>query len=193
MRTPTPGHRLLQLLRRAHAAERGAALVYAGHARSLRDPEQRWHVERIAAEEWAHQLRLGRMIARLGGRPSRLHELAMLLIGHLGAALCQVSGWYLPMYGAGALEAGNIQEYLDAAALADACGRPADAEDLLDMARCEREHEGYFRALARGHPASRVLPLWPAPAPAALRETSGAGAWPGHCMDELAPALAAEA
>jgi rubrerythrin len=164
------GHRLLQLLRIAHAAERGAAMVYAGHASSLRDAEQRLQVERIAREEWAHRHRLAHLIAQLGGQPARLREGLMVAIGHLGAALCHASGWYAPMYGAGLIEARNVEEYVTAADLALAAGLEDAADDLYDMARCEREHEDYFYRLVAGHRLSRLLPLWKRPALATTRE-----------------------
>ncbi|HEX8155056.1 MAG TPA: hypothetical protein VF698_18120, partial [Thermoanaerobaculia bacterium] len=73
---------------------------------------------------------------------------------------CHVSGWYLPMYGAGWLERHNIVEYEDAAVYAAGCGHPELIDCLLTMAEVEWEHERFFRECA----AKRsLLKLWPAP------------------------------
>src|SRR5215471_7631003 len=112
--------RLVRILQMAHAGERAAALAYRGHARSVARKDEREAIARIEAEEWEHRRRLGEMLASLGARPARFREARLRLVGHLIAAACFVSGWFIPMYGAGRIERRNIQEYLDAAELAHA-------------------------------------------------------------------------
>jgi len=155
--------RLVRLLRAAHAGERAAALAYRGHARSVTDPAQAGMIRRIEAEEWAHRARLGAMLQEQGSTPARWREVIFQTIGLTLGAACRWSGWYLPMYGAGWIEAINVQEYLTAAALAATCAEHGYAAELLLMAQCEREHEAYFRGLVAGCWQTRWLGLWRAP------------------------------
>jgi demethoxyubiquinone hydroxylase (CLK1/Coq7/Cat5 family) len=157
--------RLIHLLRAAHAGERAAAFAYQGHARSLRDPAGRDAIARIEREEWEHRHRLGEMLAELGQRPARLREVLFATIGRVLSALCHLSGWYLPMFGAGWIEARNVQEYVDAAACARAAQLPGYARELARMADCEREHEAYFRGQVAAVWQTRIIGLWPVPAP----------------------------
>ena len=155
--------RLVVLLRRAYSGELAAALAYAGHWRSLRDPQQRSAVRRIQAEELAHRARIHEMLTALGARPSRLLELRMRLTGLAIAALCFVGGWYIPMYGAGRIERVNIREYEEAAALAFQSGLPDWGHELLAMAVVEWDHERFFRRHVESHWLARFFPPWPAP------------------------------
>lgn len=154
---------LIRLLRAAHAGERAAALAYAGHWRSVRDVNERADIKRIGEEEIAHRARVGEMIAELGGRPSVLRELIFTSIGRTLCALCFVSGWLAPMYGAGWIERRNIEEYVEAARLAVAAGREDLAGELLEMARVEWDHERYFAGKVAGHRCARFIPTWKAP------------------------------
>ncbi len=157
----TPG--LIAVLRRAHAGELAAALAYEGHARSLVDPTEAEEVSAIAVEEWEHRRAVRRMLEDLGARPRTLREALFRGMGLLIGTLCHVSGWLLPMYGAGRLESGNIREYEEAAGLAILAGQWRFAPELLRMAEVEWEHERYFRAkvVSRGLP---MIALWPKPA-----------------------------
>lgn len=155
---------LIRLLRAAHAGERAAALAYAGHWRSVRDPSERADIKRIGEEEIAHRARVGEMIAELGGQPSALREAVFTAIGRTLGVLCFVSGWLAPMYGAGWIERRNIQEYVDAARLALAAERDDLAGELLEMARVEWDHERYFASKVASHRWARFIPAWKAPA-----------------------------
>jgi rubrerythrin len=159
--------RLVALLRAAHAGEHAAALAYIGHARSLPAGDQREAIARIGAEEVAHRLRVGAMLLELGAGPAPWREAVFTLIGRTLSALCHVSGWYCPMYGAGWIERRNIEEYVDAAAFAADAGRDDLARELLEMARVEWDHEQWFRARVAGHWLRRLVPLWSAPPPRA--------------------------
>lgn len=154
---------LIRLLRAAHAGERAAALAYAGHWRSVRDVGERADIKRIGEEEIAHRARVGGMIAELGGRPSALREAVFTTIGGTLCALCFVSGWLAPMYGAGWIERRNIEEYVEAARLALAAGREDLAAELLEMARVEWDHERYFAGKVAGHRLARFIPRWQTP------------------------------
>lgn len=158
---------LVELLRLAFSGELAAAHAYRGHARSLRDPGLRRRVAEIEAEEWRHREHVGRMLAELGAAPSRARERRAALVGRVLGALCHVTGWLAPMYGAGRLESRNIREYEEAARLAHAAGRRAWVEPLLEMAEVEWEHERFFRACVRSHRLARLVPPWPVPPPKA--------------------------
>jgi hypothetical protein len=132
--------RLIQILQLAYSGERAAAYAYRGHWRSVASSEERERIHRIEDEEWHHR---------------RL----------VGQTLCHVSGWLLPMYGAGKLERRNIVEYENAARYAVGCGKVEFVDCLLMMAEVEWEHEQYFRAKVLSHPVGRLLPIWPAPPP----------------------------
>lgn len=164
MRDPQVAKQLLiAVLRAAYSGERAAALAYVGHAASVRDPREREHIACIGAQEIAHRQRVGEMLAELGGSPSALREFIFTCVGRTLSALCHVSGWYCPMYGAGWIERRNIQEYVDAAAFARGAGRHDLADELLTMAQVEWDHEQWFRAKVIGHWLRRVLPVWGAP------------------------------
>lgn len=158
----------MAILRAAYSGELAAGLAYRGHWKSLRDPEQRRRVREIEAEEWHHRVLVGEMLAACGARPSRPREGIFWTIGRVLGALCHVSGWLAPMYGAGRLESRNVVEYETAARRAAACGRHEWIDCLLTMAEVEWDHEAYFRAQVQSHRLARWVPMWRAPAP---RET----------------------
>ncbi len=156
---------LIAILRLAYSGERAAGYAYRGHARSVSDPEERARIFEIEEEEWHHRCLVGEMLDALGAAPSRARELKATLIGRTLGALCRVSGWLAPMYGAGKLESRNVREYEAAARHALACGRGEWVDCLLEMAEVEWEHEAYFRARVLSHRLGSRLPLWTAPPP----------------------------
>ncbi len=159
----------------AHAGERAAAFAYAGHWRSVGDPLERAAIKKIEDEEWDHRRRLHGMLVDLGAGPARLREIWMAVIGRSIAVLCFVSGWFIPMYGAGKIERRNVHEYVDAARYARDAGHPELVDELMMMAEVEWDHELYFRSRVAGHWLLRVVPLWPAlPPRESLRATSSA-------------------
>ncbi|HXV61377.1 MAG TPA: ferritin-like domain-containing protein, partial [Vicinamibacteria bacterium] len=114
--------RLTSILRKAYSGELAAALAYAGHGRSLPPGEDRSTIGRIEHEELLHRLELGKMLEEIGEPPSAVREIEFWIVGKTIACLCHVGGWFIPMYGAGRLEAGNVREYEDAARSARAAG-----------------------------------------------------------------------
>ena len=162
---------LVRVLQHAYSGEQAAAYAYRGHWKSVSDPGDAEHIRRIEAEEWHHRELVGGLLRELGAAPDPWRERRSALVGRLIGALCHVSGWFLPMYGAGLLESRNIVEYEDAARHAVACGRAPLIECLLGMAEVEWEHEAYFRARVLSHGWSKLIPIWPAPPPrSAIRE-----------------------
>jgi len=165
-----PRQLLVRQLQGAYSGELAAGFAYAGHWRSVRDPEERARIQEIEAEEWQHRKLVGDMLRDFGAKPKRVREAIFWMIGHTIAGLCRIGGWFFPMYGAGRLERGNIVEYEIAADYALACGREDLIDCLLTMAEVEWEHELYFRSKAAGHGLARIIPLWaPAPPKASIR------------------------
>lgn len=164
----TAKENLIGVLRAAHAGERAAALAYVGHSRSVRNPEEREAIARIGQEEVAHRARVGEILQELGGAPSPLRECIFTGIGRTLSLLCYFTGWYCPMYGAGWIECRNIQEYVDAAAFAAQSNRHDLANELLEMARVEWDHEQYFRAKVLSHRMRHFLRVWSPPPPREL-------------------------
>jgi hypothetical protein len=107
------------------------------------------------------------MLASLGGAPSRTREFRMLWTGRAIWSSCFLGGRLLPMWGAARLERMNIDEYVTAARLAIAAGRPDLVDACLEMAEVEWDHERYFHGKAREHRLHRLLPDWPDPPPRA--------------------------
>ena len=154
--------KLIRQLQGAYSGELAAGYAYRGHWKSLPPGEERERIRLIESEEWHHRELVGAMLRGLGAKPNRLREAIFFTIGRVLGTACHVSGWYLPMYGAGWLERHNIVEYEDAAVYAANCGRPELIDCLLTMAEVEWEHERFFRECAAKR---RLLKLWPAPPP----------------------------
>ena len=163
---------LIAILRLAYSGELAAAYAYRGHWRSVKDEATRARIREIEEEEWHHRRLVGRMLQQAGSRPSRAREFRAAVIGRALGALCHLTGWLLPMYGAGRLESRNIREYETAARHASRAGHAEFVDCLLGMAEVEWEHERYFRACVESHRWGPRVRLWPAPPPKeAIRET----------------------
>jgi rubrerythrin len=139
------------LLRLAYSAERAAAFAYQGHARSVRDPEEKARIHRIEQEEWEHRVNILRMLERRSLAPSTWLELKYAIIGTAISWSCLLIGYFMPMYFAGRLESGNVNEYITMAALASDSNLADERECILEMARVEKDHEMYFLSRIRGH------------------------------------------
>jgi rubrerythrin len=160
---PDPRAALVRLLQLAYSGERAAAFAYQGHATSVRDPAVAEHIRKIESEEWHHRDLVGGMLTTLGAAPDPRRERRANRIGKVLSALCRVSGYLLPMYGAGALESRNVKEYDDAAAFAIAGGHPEFLDGLRAMADVEAEHERFFRERVEEHWLGRHVPMWKPP------------------------------
>lgn len=162
---------LILELQHAYSGELAATFAYAGHWRSVRDAEERTRIHQIEDEERHHRERVRDVLAQLCAKPLPVREAIFFTIGKVLGAMCRVTGWFLPMYGAGRLERKNIVEYERAAMYALRCGHADLIDCLLEMAEVEWEHEFYFRQKVIGHAMLRWFPLWSeAPPKAAIRE-----------------------
>src|SRR5215210_1998450 len=140
----SPRQQLVHILQAAYSGELAAAHAYRGHWKSLKNPSEQEHIQRIEDEEWVHRENVGRILRELQAGPGRLREIKMLLIGRTIGLLCHVIGWFLPMYFAGRLESRNVSEYDAAAFYARRLGLAEFATELGTMAIVEREHEVFF-------------------------------------------------
>jgi len=157
--------KLIALLQLAYSGELAAAYAYRGHWHSLTSVNERDSIRRIEEDEWRHRRLVGEMLARLDAKPSRRREIRAAIIGRTLGLLCHLTGWLLPMYGAGKLESRNVKEYETAARYARDCGCLNLIDCLLEMAEVEWDHELYFRSRVLSHRLGRRLSLWPQPAP----------------------------
>lgn len=156
---------LVNILQLAYSGELAAAYAYRGHWKSIADPDERSRIRTIEEEEWHHRELVGEMLRKLERQPDRWREIRAILIGRALGFLCNLSGWLVPMYGAGKLESRNVREYEVAARYARDCGCVEFIDCLLTMAEVEWEYEKYFRAQVLRHSLARYLPLWQAPPP----------------------------
>jgi demethoxyubiquinone hydroxylase (CLK1/Coq7/Cat5 family) len=149
---------LIRILQNAHAGELAAAFAYRGHWKSLRknSAAEREGIKKIEREEWTHRANAARWLEKLDAKPRPLREKVFWTIGKTIGIACYVSGWFFPMYFAGRLESGNVQEYLDAAEFARQLGMSECFDELMEMSRTEGEHEEFFRRVIAAH---RLLPL----------------------------------
>lgn len=147
--------KLVRLLQLAYSGELAAALAYQGHARSVKDPQERAMITKIEKDEWEHRETVGRLLADLGARPIRIRELRASVVGNLLSFLCAWMGWFLPMYMAGKLETKNVEEYDRAAEYATALGLDHFLPPLRKMAEAEVLHEKYFFEVVGKKPPAR--------------------------------------
>ena len=157
--------KLIALLQLAYSGELAAAYAYRGHWHSLTSVNERDSIRRIEEDEWRHRRLVGEMLARLDAKPSRRREARAAIIGRTLGLLCHITGWLLPMYGAGKLESRNVKEYETAARYARDCRYFKLIDCLLEMAEVEWDHELYFRSRVLSHRLGRRLSLWPQPPP----------------------------
>jgi hypothetical protein len=155
--------KLIHLLQCAHAGELAAYYAYQGHALSLKDQKEREEVSRIQYEEWEHRQCLAKFLLELNAKPQPIREFIFMLIGKTISFLCRIGGWFIPMYGAGKLESGNIEEYVVAAKWAHYSDHPHFIEPLLEMAEVEWDHELYFRQKSESHWMYPFFPKWHIP------------------------------
>ena len=161
----SPRAQLIATLQLAYSGELAAGYAYRGHWHSVRDAEERRRIQKIEDEEWHHRKLVGEMLESLGAGPNKVREIRATIVGRVLGFLCHVSGWFMPMYGAGRLESRNIVEYETAARYARGCGREDLIECLLTMAEVEWEHEHYFRTCVLRHRWAKRVTIWPEPPP----------------------------
>ena len=132
------------LLRLAYSAERAAAYAYCGHAASVNELIEKEELKKIEDEEWEHREFILNLMNEYDISVSRWLEIKYFLIGKTISLSCHVIGWFMPMYFAGRLESGNVNEYIYLKNWFNEIGVYKHDECLLHMAEVEKEHEIYF-------------------------------------------------
>jgi rubrerythrin len=161
---------LVSILKMAYSGERAAALAYAGHWRSVSDPQEKTDIAKIENDEWEHRAIVGEMLEKLGEKPSKFRELLMGSVGCIVYLACFISGWFFPMYFAGRLEHSNVHEYIEAANHAEALGLHEWADELMQLSDVELQHEEFFKQIIVGHwltPMMKAVFNW-GPEPAVI-------------------------
>lgn len=136
--------KLVKLLQKAHAGELGAYHAYQGHWESVSDPEEQLEIQLIQEEELQHAYNVKRMLGHLGAKPSTLRDNTFVLLGRVLSFLCRWTGWFIPMYGALAIEQLGVVNYREILRIALKEGHPELALTLLRLASTEEEHRIYF-------------------------------------------------
>jgi len=157
--------KLIRALQWAYSGELAAYHAYEGHWKSVKDPREKKEIHQIQRDEWEHRECLAGFLKQLGSAPDIRLEFMFTVIGRTISFLCYLGGWFIPMYGAGKLESGNIIEYEIAAQWARLCGEDHMIHEFLHMAEVEWDHELYFRTKAESHWLYRFFPKWTVPAP----------------------------
>ena len=167
--------KLVRILQYAHAGELGAAWAYRGHWHAVTAPDEVEGIRRIEEEEWVHRAAVKRMLTGLGAKPLLPLEILIGTIGRTVGFLCHVTGWFFPMYFAGRLEFGNVDQYEDAAFHARRLGLRGFEKELHAMTLTEREHELFFMNKVGGHPLLPCVQFifrWGPPVKKAQREVA---------------------
>ncbi len=141
-------HTLLQL---GYSAEMAAAFAYRGHAGSVGKSDEKRDIQKIELEEWEHRENLYRMMCRLSIKPSRWLEIKYYVIGRIIGLSCYVIGRFMPMYFAGRLESGNVNEYILLEKLVMGTELEVEIPCIRKMAIVEKEHEMYFLSKSKDH------------------------------------------
>jgi hypothetical protein len=123
----------------------------------VRDPAEKEALSQIEADEWRHRTCVGEILEALGQRPSRYFEIKYWLIGKIIGLSCYVIGWFMPLYFAGRLESGNVNEYVTLKRLLNEEGHTQWDDAVIEMTEVEKEHEIFFATAVDGH---WMLPLF---------------------------------
>ena len=150
-------YELTDLLRLAYSAEKAAAFAYQGHAGSVKDEGDKIHIREIENDEWIHRAEVLSLMRQYDISISRWYELKYHIIGKGISWSCYVIGWFMPMYFAGRLESGNVNEYYHMVELFHTMGITEHDDILVEMGIKEKEHEVFFLNKIRTH---KLLPLF---------------------------------
>lgn len=147
---------LIRILQNAYSGELAAAFAYRGHWKSVKNSGEKERIRQIEAEEWEHRANVKRWLDHLGAEPNPRREKIFWTIGKTIGLACFVSGWFFPMYFAGRLESGNVQEYVEAAEYARELKMLDCFDEMMQMSRVEQEHEDFFKEIVSRH---MLLPI----------------------------------
>ena len=150
-------YELTDLLRLAYSAEKAAAFAYQGHAGSVKNEDDKIRIREIENDEWIHRAEVLSLMRQYDVSISRWYEVKYHIIGKSISWSCYVIGWFMPMYFAGRLESGNVNEYYHMVELFHTMGITEHDDILVEMGIKEKEHEVFFLSKIRTH---KLLPLF---------------------------------
>jgi hypothetical protein len=149
--------KLAKLLQQAYSAEKAAAFAYIGHAKSVKNLEQKKEIHQIELDEWNHRTSVLKIMQQYDVPISRYYEIKFHLIGKTISGACYIIGWFMPFYFAGRLESGNVCEYFRLMHYFHQINIFEHDEILFEMGIKEKEHEHYFLRNIDDH---RLLPFF---------------------------------
>ncbi len=142
---------LINLLQLAYSAERAASFAYQGHAKAVHSMEEKDSIKQIEDDEWEHRAEVLKIMMEYQIKISKWYEIKYFVIGRLICYSCYLIGWFLPMYFAGKLESGNVNEYFRMKELFNETNITKHDEILTEMGLKEKEHEIYFLDKIKSH------------------------------------------
>lgn len=149
--------KLVDLLQQAYSAERAASFAYIGHARSVKNPDEKKAIKQIEDDEWFHRKEVLEIMKEYDIPISKWYEFRFYVVGKLIWYSCYVIGWFMPFYFAGRLESGNVCEYFRMKQWFNELGITKHDQILYDMGIKEKEHEVYFLEKIKD---SKLLPFF---------------------------------
>ena len=135
---------LVSSLRLAYSAEKAAAYAYVGHARSLKNPDEKVAVHQIEKDEWEHRENVLDIMKKYVIPVSKYYEFKYGITGRLISFSCYFIGRFMPYFFAGKLESGNVCEYFKMMKDFHSIGITEHDKVLHEMGIKEKEHEVFF-------------------------------------------------
>lgn len=148
---------LINLLQLAYSAERAASFAYQGHSGAVKEKEDKIRIKEIEEDEWIHRADVLKIMREYQVQVSVFYELKYFIIGKIISYSCYLIGWFMPMYFAGRLESGNVNEYFKMKELFNLLNITKHDIILSEMGMKEKEHEIYFLTKIQKH---RWLPFF---------------------------------
>jgi rubrerythrin len=148
---------LTDLLQQAYSAERAAAFAYIGHARSVKNKDEKAAIKQIEIDEWNHRKEVLDIMNEYDVPISKWYEFRFYVVGKIIWYSCYIIGWFMPFYFAGRLESGNVCEYFRMKQWFNQMGITKHDQILYDMGIKEKEHEVYFLEQIKDN---KLLPLF---------------------------------
>ena len=132
---------LKDLLQLAYSAERAASFAYQGHAGAVKEPEDKKRIKEIEDDEWIHRADVLKIMQEYEIPISTWYEVKYFIIGKIICYSYYVIGWFMPMYFAGRLESGNVNEYFIMKDYFNQLNITKHDAILAEMGMKEKEHE----------------------------------------------------
>lgn len=142
---------LRNLLQLAYSAERAASFAYQGHAGAVKEPEDKQRIRKIENDEWIHRADVLKIMQEYNVPVSSYYEIKYFIIGKIICYSCYVIGWFMPMYFAGRLESGNVNEYFVMKDYFNQLNINKHDVALVEMGMKEKEHEVFFLSKIKTH------------------------------------------